>query len=177
MTNAPDDKPSKTRRKRDMHALQTVGERLLEFSPERLSRMNLPEKLVEAVLAARRITKHEARRRQMQYIGRLMREIDPEPIREALAIADGQSAAQTAWHHELERLRARLLEDEAVLGEIAQRLPAADLGHLRTLRRNALREQATGKSPRAFRELFRVLRDTLEPTRPAASNGAGEPAS
>jgi ribosome-associated protein len=150
--------PSKTRRKRDMHALQDLGERLAKLSSEQIARIAMPEELREAITEARRITKHEARRRQMQYIGRLMRDADPEPIREALDTLAGNSAAETARQHRIERLRRQLIEDEAVLGSIALDHPDADLQHLRQLRRNALKEQEQGKPPKAFRELFRALR-------------------
>jgi ribosome-associated protein len=105
----------------------------------------------------------------MQYIGRLMRDIDPEPIRAAFAEIDGSSAAAIARSHRLERLRARLLEDETVLTEIGREHPGADLTRLRQLRRNALDEQARGRPPRALRELFRLLREidaaALQPQR------------
>ncbi|MEW5890054.1 MAG: ribosome biogenesis factor YjgA [Pseudomonadota bacterium] len=155
------DRPSKSRRKRDMHALQELGASLVELSPERLARMELPEDLREAVRAAQRMTKHEARRRQMQYIGRLMRVVDPQPIRDALDALNGSSRSQAALQHRLERLRSRLLEDEEVLGEIAAQAPGADLQHLRRLRRNALKEQEAGRPPRSYRELFRELRQLL----------------
>jgi ribosome-associated protein len=98
----------------------------------------------------------------MQYIGKLMRDIDPAPIQAALDEIKGVSAAANARQHALERLRTRLLEDEQVLGEIAAAHPQADLTHLRQLRRNALKEQEHNKPPRAFRELFRVLRELNE---------------
>lgn len=145
-----------------MTALQGLGEALLELPADRLARLDLPDRLADALREARRLTKHEARRRQMQYIGRLMRDIDPAPLQEALDDYHGLSAAANARHHALERLRQRLLEDEAVLGEIAATHRTADLQHLRQLRRNALREQAEAKPPRAFRELFRVLRELTE---------------
>lgn len=151
-------RPSKTRLKRDMQALQDLGEALVALPADRLKRIEMPEYLRDAVHDAQRFTKHEARRRQMQYIGRLMRDLDPAPIREALDEIRGVSAAANARQHALERLRVRLLEDEAVLGEIAREHPGADLQHLRQLRRNALKEQELGKPPRAYRELFRVLR-------------------
>lgn len=154
-------RPSKSQTKREMTALQDLGEQLVALSAERLAKIGLPESLHEAVREAQRITKHEARRRQLQYVGRLMRDVDPEPIRAAIDEVLGLSAAANARQHALERLRSRLLEDEGVLGEIARAHPGADLQHLRQLRRNALKEQELGKPPRAFRELFRVLR-TLE---------------
>lgn len=154
--------PSKSQRKRDMHALQDLGEELVRLSAEQIGRIAMPDELRDAVAEARRITKHEARRRQMQYIGRLMRDADPEPIREALDVLAGNSAAETARQHRIERLRAQLLEDEGILGRIAHDHPGADLQRLRQLRRNALKEQEQGKPPRAFRELFRALRELGE---------------
>jgi ribosome-associated protein len=144
-----------------MDALQSLGAQLLTLSAERLATIALPEALAEALREARRLTKHEAKRRQMQYIGRLMRDVDPTPIQGALDEFNGVSAAANARHHTVERLRERLLADESVLGEIAEAHRATDLQRLRQLRRNALKEQAAGKPPRAYRELFRVLR-TLE---------------
>ena len=149
---------SKTRRKRQMHALQCLGERLVELSVERLAKIDMPGGLRDAVMFARHVTRFEARRRQMQYIGRLMREADPAPIQAALEALDGQSAAETARVHRIERLRERLLQDEQVLGEIAASFAGADLQQLRSLRRSALNEREAGKPPRSFRELFRVLR-------------------
>jgi ribosome-associated protein len=152
-------KPSKTRRKREMHALQDLGEKLVELSSERLASIDLPEELRDAVREAQRVTQHEGRRRQLQYIGRLMRAIDAEPIREAIAALEGRSLAQRARLHRVERLRTRLLEDEEVLAEISCRHPDADLQRLRQLRRSILKEKEQGKPPRAFRELFRLLRE------------------
>jgi ribosome-associated protein len=155
-------RPSKSRMKREMDALQSLGEQLVALKPERLAKIDMPEELREAVRDAQRfINKHEAKRRQLQYIGRLMRNVDPAPIQAALDEINGVSAAANARQHALERLRERLLDDESVLGEIAQRHATADFQHLRQLRRNALKEAAAGKPPRAYRELFRVLR-TLE---------------
>ena len=81
------DKPTKSQRKREALALQELGETLVDLKPAQLNKMPLPEELREAVLAARQMTQHGARKRQLQYIGRLMREIDPEPIRAALGLA------------------------------------------------------------------------------------------
>lgn len=152
-------RPSKSQKKRDMHALQAMGEALVALAPARLARIAMPDALRNAVHEAQGLTRHEARRRQMQYIGRLMREADPAPIRAALDAVNGVCAAETARQHRLERLRERLLEDEAVLSEVAAAHPGADLARLRQLRRNALRERAEGRPPRAFRELFRLLRE------------------
>lgn len=153
------DQPSKSQKKREMNALQDMGEELVALGRESLAKIGLPEDLADAVRDYQRFTKHEAKRRQLQYIGRIMRDVDPAPIRAALDEINGVSAAATARMHALERLRTRLLEDEKVLGEIATNHPGADLQRLRQLRRNALKEQELGKPPRAYRELFRVLRD------------------
>lgn len=153
--------PSKSSLKREMHALQGLGEQLVALSPERLKKVPLPDVLYEAVRAAQGF-KMEARRRQMQYIGKLMRKIDPAPIQAQLDIFNGNSAAEVAKMHRLERLRERLLEDDQAIGAIAESWPDADLQYLRTLRRNALKEREAGKPPKAFREIFRVLRELQE---------------
>ncbi|THF60718.1 ribosome biogenesis factor YjgA [Pseudothauera rhizosphaerae] len=157
-----DEQPSKTRRKKDMHALQDLGEQLVALSVERLRKVPMPEELFDAVRDAQRFTSHGARRRQMQYIGKLMRSIDAAPIQAQLDAFNGVSRAETARQHRLEKLRADLLEDEKVLGTIAETWPEADLQHLRVLRRNALKEREQDKPPRAYRELFRVLRELDE---------------
>lgn len=154
-----DDFISKTRRKRQAHDLQDLGKALTGLSAEALAQIEMPEKLREAVLACKRFSKHEAVRRQLQYIGRLMRDVDPAPIREALDAVNGASAVETARQHRLERLRERLLVDEAVLTEIGAAHPGADLTRLRQLRRGALHERDAGKPPKSFRELFRKLRE------------------
>lgn len=153
-----DGRPSKSSRKREMHALQDIGTELVELPGERLKKLDLPENLREAVLAARRITQHEARRRQLQYIGKLMRGIDAEPIRAALDAFKNVSKEEVARHHRLERLRDAFLEDEKVAGRIVEEWPHADLQHLRTLRRNALKEREQNKPPKSYREIFRILR-------------------
>jgi ribosome-associated protein len=157
-----DDLPSKTKKKQEMHALQKVGAALVELSAAHLAHMTLPEALAQAVHEARRIRSHEARRRQMQLIGRLMRELDPEPIRAQLAAVEGGSAAERARHQRLEHWRARLMEDDGALTEFASEHRVADLQNLRALLRNARKEQKDGKPPRAFRELFRVLREATD---------------
>ena len=166
--------PSKSSRKREMQALQDLGEQLVALSPERLKKVPLPETLYEAIRAAQGF-KMEARRRQLQYIGKLMRKIDPEPIQAQLEIFAGNSAAEVAKMHRLERLREQLLEDEQTIGTIAETWPAADLQYLRTLRRNALKEREAARPPKSFREIFRVLRE-LQSAQDAAEEAAAEAA-
>jgi ribosome-associated protein len=154
--------PSKTRRKQDMHALQALGESLVELSPERLDEVDMPEALRDAVREAGRLTRREARRRQMQYIGRLMRDVDPAPIRAKLDGWRGQSRETTALLHEIERWRARLLADDDSMTAFAQEHPRADLQALRTAIRETRRERTSERPPKHFRELFRLIREAVQ---------------
>lgn len=155
------DRPSKTEMKRRMHELQALGERLAALSKEQLDSISLPEILRDAVIDAQRTPGRESRRRQLQYVGRLMREVDPEPIREKLAAWDGVSSEHTARVHLAERWRARLLEDESALGELAAAYPDLDTQRLRSLVRGARAERDAGKPPRNFRDLFRALMEKM----------------
>ena len=141
-----------------MHELQALGAELARLSEAQLESIELPEDLREALLEAKGISSHEANRRQMQYIGRLMRGLDPAPIRARLGEIEGSSAQATARHRRLESWRERLLGDDEALTEFAAEHPGADLQALRTLIRNARKEGGAGKPPRAYRELFRVLK-------------------
>lgn len=151
--------PSKTQRKAAMNALQALGERMTELPAERLAKLDIPETLREAVRQAQKMAHNEARRRQIQYVGRLMRDVDPAPIEAAIAILDGVSATENARLHRLERLRTRLLEDEAVLGEIVAAHPDVDIQNLRQLRRNTLREREQNRPPKSYRALFQLLKE------------------
>src|SRR5258706_1559017 len=102
---------SKTQRKKQMHDLQGLGMDLVKLTPEKLARLDLPEALRDAVVEAQRFTKHEARRRQLQYIGRIMRDIDAEPIAEQLKALEAPSRKQTAVFHVAEKWRQALIDD------------------------------------------------------------------
>src|SRR5437588_174304 len=115
ITRVPDEPVSKTRRKREMIELQSLGAALVGLPEGQLDQMHLESALRQAVLDARRITSHEAKRRQLQYIGRLMRGLDAEPVRAQLAAIDGRSAQAAAAHRRLEAWRERLLADDAAL--------------------------------------------------------------
>jgi ribosome-associated protein len=154
-----DELTSKTRKKKDMLALQELGVKLVELNEQQLETMQLPETLLAAVQEARRLSKHEARRRQMQYIGRLMREVDAAPIRDRLEEWLGQGRAHTAQLHAIERWREELLAGDPALARFLQEYPAADSQKLRTLIRNARREQIAALPPKSYRELFRALRE------------------
>lgn len=160
MTELPaTERKSKSQRKREMTALQTLGEELVELASGELQRLALPEKLLDAVEAARALSQRGARKRQMQYIGRLMRDVDPKPIQEALDAMKTHGRQATVDFHHLEHWRERLLVqgDEAVQ-ELLAEYPDADRQHLRQLIRTAQAEQAADKPPRAARELFQYLR-------------------
>ena len=152
-------RPSKTKKKEAMHELRDLGAELVELSVGQLKRINLPENIYEAVRECQKITAHGARRRQVAYLGKLMRGTDDEPIRAGLALIRGESSAETARLHRLERFRTRLLEDEAFLAEIAAVWPALDQQHMRQLRRNALKEQEANKPPKNYRAIFQVLQE------------------
>jgi ribosome-associated protein len=158
----PDESPSKTQLKKHMHELQELGAELVDLNEQQLATIDLPESLLDAVMAARRITKFEARRRQLQYIGKLMRSIDPEPIRERIDAYKAVSLKHTARLHLVERWRARLLEDEHALTELLNDYPQIDATQLRVLMRNALREREAGDPPKSFRALFRLLNDVVD---------------
>ena len=151
---------SKTKRKQQMEELQSLGEDLVALSFDRVNKIDIPENLREAVREAQRMTRHdEAKRRQMQYIGKIMRSVEVEPIRATLALVRGESASETAKLHRLERLRTELLADEKVLHEIATLYPSIDLQHLRSLRRAAIKELEQNKPPRSNRAIFQLLKE------------------
>ena len=169
-----EEKPSKTQRKREMHELQALGARLVELNSAQLDSVALPEDLRDAVDRAQRITKHEARRRQLQYIGRLMRSVDPGPIREKLKVWDGVSNEETARVHRIERWREKLLEDDGTIGALVRAHPGIDTRRLRSLVRNAREERKAGRPPRAYRELFRALRDIIPDSQPVPNDDGDE---
>jgi ribosome-associated protein len=154
----PDEIVSKTKRKQEMHELQALGVALVALPEARLKDLALDEDLHDAILEAKRITAHEGRRRQLQYIGKLMRDIDPAPIRAMLDQLTGSSTAAAANHQRLEALRKRLLADDDALTAYAATRPRADLQLLRSLINNSRKEYEEGRPPRAYRELFRVLK-------------------
>ena len=151
---------SRTKKKEHVEELQKLGTALVSLAPVHLDAIDLPAELRGAVLEAQRIRSREARRRQLQFIGKLMRRIDPEPVRAALAAVAGRSAAARAQQRRLEAWRERLIGDDAALTEFAAEHPRADLQALRALIRNARKEIAETRPPRAQRELFRVLRES-----------------
>jgi ribosome-associated protein len=149
---------SKTRRKKEMIELQDLGVALVALSGEQLAAVELPEILHDAVQEARRITDFEGRRRQMQYIGKLMRKIDAAPIRARVEAWATQSRLHTAQFKRLEAWRERLLAEEGALAELAREYPRADAKRLRKLIDGARRERVENHPPKSYRALFQALR-------------------
>ena len=145
-----------------MSELQDVGAALVKLSPEQLARFDLPENLREAVLACKRFNKHEAVRRQMQYIGRLMRDIDAAPIVEQLRAIESPSRKQTALLHLAERWRELMLEDPGNIDRFAREFPEADAKRLRALAAAAQEERAAKRAPKHFRELFHMVNTIVQ---------------
>lgn len=157
-----DEGPSKSQIKREMTALQKLGAELVTLKKSQIDQLNLPEQLFDAVLEAKRLKSHEAIRRQMQYIGKIMRGVDPEPIQQQLDAWNGVNDQETARLHHIERWRDRLLADDTALSEFINEHPECDAQQLRTLIRNTHKEQAANRPPANYRALFRWLRETLQ---------------
>jgi ribosome-associated protein len=157
--------PSKTKIKKQMHDLQDLGEELVGLGKDQLAQLDIPETLRDAIREIHRIKKFGAIRRQMQYIGKLMRDIETAPIIAKLNTWKGTSQQHIGYMHQLERWRERLLEGDAALTELLAAHPQTDVQRLRTLIRNTLKEREAGKPAKNYREIFQVLRETIpEPT-------------
>jgi ribosome-associated protein len=155
--------PSKTRRKREMHELQALGEALAALPDAHLAAVELPDSLLEAIAEWRRTRSREGRRRQMQYIGKLMRGIDHAPAREAVARAKLGSARDMLTLHRIERWRDALIRDETAAARFAAEHVGVDLATLRRLVRAARTEPARvgERHGSAYRELFQWLKEVL----------------
>ena len=159
----PDDadaRPSKSALKRQSHDLQALGLEVAELPDQRLAATPMPDGLREAILEYRRTKSHEGRRRQLQYVGKLMRSADEAVLREAVAAARLGSARETLALHEAERWRAELIADDAALTRWMQQHPDSDAQQLRSLVRAARRDAVPpeARQPRSHRELFQFVR-------------------
>ena len=159
------DKKSKSQKKREMIALQELGEELARLNAVQLARIPLSRALREAIFAVQSMSKRGARYRQMQYIGKLMREVDVAHIQDALDILRNKNNLATAHFHQFEKWRDQLIAgSEERMNNILHSFPDVDIQHLRQLVRNAQKEQADGKTPKASREIFRYLKELQEET-------------
>ncbi|MEO8526554.1 MAG: ribosome biogenesis factor YjgA [Caldimonas sp.] len=154
-------RPSKTRRKEASHELQSLGAALVELSDARLVSLGLAEPLLDAIAAYRRIRTHEARRRQMQLIGKLMRSADVEPLRQAVNELELGRAQDALALHQAERWRAELIANDDATTRFLAEHASTDTQRLRALVRGARKDAALApeqRSGRAFRELFQFIR-------------------
>ena len=153
---------SKTKLKAEADVAQGIGKKLLALSKDRLIKLELPETLFDAVMEAKRLTANGAIRRQLQYLGRLMRDVDSAPIVEQLEAWEGKNTQENARFHTMERWRTRLITEPAALQEFLAKYPQIDIQQFRTLIRNAQKEEAAQKPPKSSRELFKLIREVTE---------------
>ena len=163
---------SKTQMKNRMNELQDLGMELTRLSNETLKKAGLPEDLQQAIRDYKKITSNGATKRQTQYIGRLMRDIDPEPIREFLARLKGESGAHNAFLQRVEQMRDRLLDKDQALTDFISEYPDADAGALRTLIRNARKEKELSKPPKNFRALYQAIKAVMDTQNSGADQAA-----
>jgi ribosome-associated protein len=171
------ERPSKSEAKRQSLEVQKLGEELVNEARDRVKRVPMPEDVRDAILMCQTITNHEGRRRQMQFVGKKMRTLDEEEIAIIQRTIDswkGMSKADTAALHALERRREKLLADDKALTVLLAEHPELDGQHLRTLIRNARKEQAENKPPKAYREIFQILKDLAKKGQPAKADEADE---
>ncbi len=148
------------------------GEELLTLRADLMARLDLPEKLLDAIAQARKITNFEGKRRQMQFIGKLMRPLDPEPIRAAIDEQKNGSAQLTLALHLAEQWRDKLIASDDALGDWLSEHPETDAQQLRALVRQARKDakpEKPGEAPRhgkSYREIFQLVRQTLAPEAP-----------
>jgi ribosome-associated protein len=164
------ERPSKSELKRQMDELQKLGAQLVAEPRDRVKRVPMPEDVKDAILMCQTITNHEGRRRQLQFVGKKMRSLTEEEVAVIQRTIDswkGASKAETAALHALERRREKLLTDDKALTTLLEENPELEAQHLRTLIRNARKEQAENKPPKAYRELFQILKDLTKKTKAA----------
>ena len=153
---------SKTQLKREVEALQKIGARLIGQKPELLAKLPLSDELRAALNESSRIKQNEAKRRHLQYIGKLMRDIDVEQVQQLLDQQEAGTQAYTQHFHKLERWRDRLIEDDAQIHAFTADYPDADRQHLRQLTRNVRREAEQNKPAASSRKLFKYIRQLDE---------------
>ncbi len=177
------DEPTRTDLKKESDALQKLGEDLLTLRAELLTKLDLPDKLVDGVAEAKRITNFEGKRRQMQFIGKLMRKLDPakwDEIRAALEEQHMPSVQETMVLHQAEQWRDRLIADDDAVGQWLNISPDTDSQQLRALVRQA-RKDAKPEKPgeavrhgRSYREIFQLVRDALLANQEASQAAAAD---
>ena len=171
------ERPSKSELKRQMTVLQKLGEELVNEARDRVKRVPMPEDVRDAILECQLIKDHEGRRRQLQYVGKKMRTLDEDEVAAIQRTIDswkGLSKADTAAMHAMERRRDKLLTDDKALTVLLSENPELDVQHLRTLIRNARKEQAENKPPKAYREIFQILKQIAKKNNGGKDDDADE---
>lgn len=154
---------SKSQVKRDMHALQALGESFITMNDKQLAQIPLSEDMLDSIYIARKLPLKEARRRQIQYIGRLMREGNHEEIQAAVDKLQNRSDQYVHRQHQVERYRDMLIEgDKQIFQTLVTSCPGIDVQHLRQLIRSAQKEREENKPPASGRKLFAFIREALE---------------
>lgn len=153
---------SKTQIKREMHALQELGSKLLQQKTEVLDKLDLNAEMRAAIEEMKRIKSHEARRRHLQYIGKLMRDVDVEQVQEMIDRQEAGTQAHARHFHQLELWRDKLIASDDHLEGFVETYPEADRQHLRQLLRNARKEAEQNKPPATARKLFKYIRELAE---------------
>lgn len=167
------ERPSKSQLKREMTALQKMGQELIDQPRDRVKRVPMPEDVRDAILECQKIKDHEGRRRQLQFVGKKMRTLDEAEvalIQKTIDSWKGASKSETAVMHALERRRDKLLANDEAVTELMAEHPQLDAQQLRTMIRNARKEQAESKPPKAYREIFQLLKELAKVN---AANDAG----
>ncbi|MDT8398268.1 MAG: ribosome biogenesis factor YjgA [Pseudomonadales bacterium] len=163
-SSEPSEAISKSQRKRDMAALRDLGRELTEASATLLAKLTLPANLLEAIAEFKRLpNSHGAKKRQLQYIGKIMRDIDTEEIEKILEQSKNNVELQKRKFHDVENIRDQLLSgDSKVLDELISDCPDVDIQHVRQLVRQGRKEESEHRAPVAGRKLFRYLRETMD---------------
>ena len=157
------DRPSKSQIKRELQALQDLGKEMTKLGAETLNRIPLPEDVREAIDEYAKMRSFGAQRRQLQLIGKRMNGVDPQKVREAIDMATGESPAAVAAHHRAERLRDKLIAEDAALTDFIKDFPEVDVQTLRQTIRAARKEAQLNKPPKSARELYRLIHQLVKP--------------
>ena len=165
MTTLNDDDlpPSRSQLKRDAHATRDLGEAMVKLSKTDLAKIPLPENILDAIRVAQKIPQHSALKRQLQLLGKLLRQVELEPIKLAYNRVINHYQDDIEQHHALENWRDRLIsEGDKALTELLDQYPTVDRQHIRQLVRSAQKEKQNNKPPKSSRELFRYLRELVQ---------------
>lgn len=154
--------PSKSQLKREQLELQNLGREMTKLGDDQLKRIGLPEDVFFEIVEFRRMKSFGAQRRQLQLIGKKMRDMDPQAVREAINRATGESRAAVALLHRCELLRDQMIAGDDAVTKFISETPEADIPKIRTLVRNARKERELQKAPKSARELYRYIHELLE---------------